>query len=141
MFITVNLYWIFSTVEKAITEDANLLDSLGFRLDAPHRVIKNHEHLACTLGVPPNIRARCKLNTIHSPTKQLLALLQAHKPGLTVAKFISALKRIGRNDVVNTIVETLPGKRCLIMSKNKSITPIQTIQGLFRECTVVQQCI
>ena len=94
-----------------IQNDEELLYSLSLRLDAPHRVIKNHEHLASKLGVSADVRARCKLNTTYNPTKQLLELLDAEKPQLTVADIIYALQQIHRNDVVNIIEDALPGKK------------------------------
>ena len=92
-------------------EDKNLLYNLRLRLDAHHTVIKNHEYLAFELGVPADVRDRCKLNTTFSSTEKLLELLAAEKPELRVAEFISELENIGRNDVVETIKETLTGKK------------------------------
>ena len=72
-------------------------------------MIKNQEHLASELDVPPYIRAKCKMNADHSPTEQLFDLLEAHRADLTVAGLISAFRNIGRKDIVGTIECFIPG--------------------------------
>ena len=60
--------------------------------------------------MPADVRAKCKVNSSHSPTEQLFDLLEACQPDLTVTGLIKALEDIGRRDVVEfKIKKNIPG--------------------------------
>ena len=82
-------------------------DMLAPYLDnTSHRAIKNWECLACTkeVNAPSEIRLQCKLNNQYcSRTQMLIDFIAVEMPQKTVQDLITALKAIGRNDVVEII--------------------------------------
>ena len=88
-----------------------ILHKLAVNLDrTSHRIIKTWEHLACTeeISAPLEIRLKCKLNRENSCTVMLFETLSSdvEYENKTVKDLLDALKKIGRNDVIETITES-----------------------------------
>jgi hypothetical protein len=94
-------------LKDLFARDAEVVKQLGRLLDRRSIVLKNHENLADLLNAPPLIKGKCKSNTEHSPTLDLLQLPKVCT--ITVNILVGKLRDIKRNDVAGLIEEKIPG--------------------------------
>ena len=101
----------FLLVSEKINGDKFIQDKLSINLDRTSlRVIKNWEHLACTVEInaPLRVRLKCKMVGDNSRTMMLFDVLTSEFEDKTVKDLIDALIRIKRNDVKKIITDAYP---------------------------------
>ena len=119
--------YLSGTVSDRIITNVNLKQKIGLHLDKYHSVVKNWQHLASALKVPIDVTTRCKINAEYGRTQRLFEHIAAKQPGLTVKEFVSKLRKIGRNDVVLTVCNTVENAEnsserfCTVLNNNMQL--------------------
>ena len=94
---------------KTLHNTLDCLEELATLLDCETPGMKNWLHFACKLGVPKEDCDSLKPRGNPSPTRTLMEYIVQVDPDLTVKRFIEALKRMQRTDVVNVLRKLLLG--------------------------------
>ena len=88
---------------KTLRNNLDCLEELTTLLDCETPGMKNWLHFACKLGVPKEDCDNLKPKGNPSPTRALMEHIVQVDPGITVKRFMEALIKMQRIDVVNTL--------------------------------------
>ena len=105
-----------------MTDNTLLLEKLSKYLDRESRVIKCWKHLAFVLKVPAEETRKFDMYTEHSPTEDMINYLAENwRSDLTVGELKNTLKKIYRNDVVDSLTKGIETMQFFISSVVKMI--------------------
>ena len=94
---------------KTLRSNLDCLEELTTLLDSETPGMKNWLHFACKLGVPKEDCDNLKPKGNPSPTRALMEHIVQVDPALTVKRFIKALVKMQRIDVVNALSKLFLG--------------------------------
>ena len=111
LFIYLFIYscYIEGGTIKTLRNNLDCLEELTTLLDSETPGMKNWLHFACKLGVPKEDCDSLKPKGNASPTRTLMEHIVQVDPDLMVQRFIEALKKMQRTDVVNALRKLLLG--------------------------------